>query len=997
MKIVKRYLAILLTLVMLLSVAGSAVFAVEEEVPTKTETTKTVDKQSEVPKKEFEVFSKYKYSEYIKDHADTPYATGSFTVAAKAYDKAKSSADVKADTQYEKLDAEAFAQLNGLAGASIYTGEESTVVWNLNVPADGLYAINVLYYTITGKSSDIERSLTIDGEQPFTEAAALVFPRVWKDGEEGIRQDINGNDVRPESVEVNGWYDIDCRDSSGNYGEQLFFYLTKGKHTLELESEREAMIVNRLTFHVPEGVVTYEELKAQYAEAGYVNGTDASVEEDSVSVKVQAELPVEKSSTTLYAEYDRTSAIMEPYSYDTIALNEIDGGKFTSPYQWMTWELNVKEAGLYKIVTRYQQSSKDGSFCNRTLYINGEIPCEEAKHIRFNYDNSWQVETIATAAGEEMYFYFNEGINTITLEVTLGEFAGILDRVDTVVYDLNQCYRDILMITGSSPDSFRDYSFRTLIPDTLKQMETSSGELKQIVKDIEALVGDTGSFTSSFKTLIEDIDTMTDTPRVIAKRLENFKSNLGTISTWLLGATGQPVSMDWLMVAPVESENPKANAGFFSTLKHQFMMFLASFYMDYDEVGRMTEAATEGEDELTVWVTTSLDQSQILRTLIDNNQADMPCKINLQLVAPATVLPSIAAGTGPDVILGVGATDPINYAIRGAVADMSQFEGYEEVMSRFNKNAVIPYQYTYKDGKVSTFGLPETFTFPMLFYRKDVLSELEIEVPKTWEDVYNCIIKLNMNSMQFGIPGTSTVAPNIVMYGTMLYQNDEAFYNDNGTASALDSAGAIQLFQRWTEFFTAYDCLVSYDFANRFRTGETPIGIADYSQYNQLSVFAPEIKGLWGFANVPGTMKEDGTIDHTTLASGTASVILSSSEYQQQAWEFLKWWTSTDIQVAYGLEIESILGTASRYNTANKEAASQLPWSSADFKAISEAWEYATALPEYPGSYILGRYVNFAFLEVVNNQADPGEELLDYVKMINEELTRKQAEFAELG
>jgi ABC-type glycerol-3-phosphate transport system substrate-binding protein len=235
------------------------------------------------------------------------------------------------------------------------------------------------------------------------------------------------------------------------------------------------------------------------------------------------------------------------------------------------------------------------------------------------------------------------------------------------------------------------------------------------------------------------------------------------------------------------------------------------------------------------------------------------------------------------------------------------------------------------------------------------------------------------------------------MYGTMLYQNDEAFYNANGTASALDSAGAIQLFQRWTEFFTAYDCLVSYDFANRFRTGETPIGIADYSQYNQLSVFAPEIKGLWGFANVPGTMKEDGTIDHTTLASGTASVILSSSEYQQQAWEFLKWWTSTDIQVAYGLEIESILGTASRYNTANKEAASQLPWSSADFKAISEAWEYATALPEYPGSYILGRYVNFAFLEVVNNQADPGEELLDYVKMINEELTRKQAEFAELG
>ncbi|MBR4868449.1 MAG: extracellular solute-binding protein, partial [Clostridia bacterium] len=283
---------------------------------------------------------------------------------------------------------------------------------------------------------------------------------------------------------------------------------------------------------------------------------------------------------------------------------------------------------------------------------------------------------------------------------------------------------------------------------------------------------------------------------------------------------------------------------------------------------------------------------------------------------------------------------------------------------------------------------------------KDILSELGIPVHKdwTWDDVYNCIIKLNMNSMQFGIPGTSTVAPSITTYGTLLYQNGAQFYEDKGNGeavSALDTAQAIQLFQQWTEFFTAYDCLVSYDFANRFRTGETPIGIADYSQYNQLSVFAPEIQGLWGFTNVPGTKQADGTIDHQTLAGGTASIILNTSKNPELAWAFLDWWTSTEIQASYGLEIESILGTASRYNTANLEAARLLPWSTEDFKAIEEAWGYATALPEYPGSYILGRYINFAFLEVVNSQADPGEELLDYVKMINDELVRKQAEFAE--
>lgn len=983
MKFMKRCLAMLLMSVMLVSVAGSGVFAVEtEDGSSQTSAQKVATGQSTAePTGKTAAFSKYKYSEYIKDHSETPYATQSFTVAANTYIVKSSSSDVKADSQY---DTSADFPADGIKGASIYTGESSTVAWAINVPSDGLYAINVLYYTIPGKNSDIERSLRIDGKQPFTEASALAFPRTWKDSDTGIQKDIHGNEIRPESVEINGWYDIDCRDTSGNYGERLYFYLTKGKHTLTMTSQREAMVINRMLFYIPEDVITYADLKAEYQAKGYQPGTDASVDEDSVSVKVQAEAPSAKSSTTLYAEYDRTNPAMEPYSYDLISLNQIDGGKFTSPYQWLTWEMNVKEAGLYKIVVRYQQSSKDGAFCNRTLYINGEIPCEEAKYVRFNYNSSWQVETLSTAAGEEMYFYFDEGINTITLEVTLGEFASVLDRVDTVVYDLNQCYRDILMITGSTPDSYRDYQFSQMIPETLEKMEKSSESLKQIVTDIEALVGSSGSYTSSFKTLLQDVDAMTETPRIIAKRLQNFKSNLGTISTWLLNATSQPVSMDWIMVSPIEAENPKASKGFFAGLKHQFLMFIASFYMDYDEVGRMSDYS-DATEEITVWVTTSLDQSQILRSLIDNRLGNSDMKVNLQLVSAATVLPSIAAGTGPDVILGVAATDPINYAIRGAVTDMTQFDSYQEVISRFNKNATIPYQY-----KGKTYGLPETFAFPMLFYRKDILAELEMEVPQTWEDVYNCIVKLNMKSMQFGIPSAITT------YGTLLYQNNGAFYNEDGTASALDNAAAIQTFQKWTEYFTAYDCLVTYEFSNRFRTGETPIGIADYTQYNQLSVFAPEIKGLWGFTNVPGTVKEDGTIDHTTLASGTASVILSSSKNKQAAWDFLEWWTGSEIQLAYGLEIESILGTASRYNTANLEAASQLPWSTTDFKAIEEAWGYATALPEYPGSYILGRYVNFAFLEVVNNEADPGEELLDYVKMINEELTRKQAEFAEV-
>ena len=53
---------------------------------------------------------------------------------------------------------------------------------------------------------------------------------------------------------------------------------------------------------------------------------------------------------------------------------------------------------------------------------------------------------------------------------------------------------------------------------------------------------------------------------------------------------------------------------------------------------------------------------------------------------------------------------------------------------------------------------------------------------------------------------------------------------------------------------------------------------------------------------------------------------------------------------------------------------------------------YVVGYPQVPGSYALTRNLNFAFLNVVNNHADPRETLLDYVKPINDELRYKREE-----
>ena len=51
------------------------------------------------------------------------------------------------------------------------------------------------------------------------------------------------------------------------------------------------------------------------------------------------------------------------------------------------------------------------------------------------------------------------------------------------------------------------------------------------------------------------------------------------------------------------------------------------------------------------------------------------------------------------------------------------------------------------------------------------------------------------------------------------------------------------------------------------------------------------------------------------------------------------------------------------------------------------------AITQYPGSYILGRYTSFAFLNAYNNKADPVDSLLGYINTINKEINRKRTEF----
>ena len=80
----------------------------------------------------------------------------------------------------------------------------------------------------------------------------------------------------------------------------------------------------------------------------------------------------------------------------------------------------------------------------------------------------------------------------------------------------------------------------------------------------------------------------------------------------------------------------------------------------------------------------------------------------------------------------MGGDFPIQLAARGVLTDLTTFSDFDEVKSRFADDATVLYQYN-----GGTYGLPCDQTFPMLFYRSDILSEYGIDPAtdlNTWTD-----------------------------------------------------------------------------------------------------------------------------------------------------------------------------------------------------------------------------------------------------------------------
>jgi ABC-type glycerol-3-phosphate transport system substrate-binding protein len=469
----------------------------------------------------------------------------------------------------------------------------------------------------------------------------------------------------------------------------------------------------------------------------------------------------------------------------------------------------------------------------------------------------------------------------------------------------------------------------------------------------------------------------------IPQRLNHFRENSGALGTWLLLVREQMLSVDAIYILPVDAPTPDNGRRWWRQVLHEILTLIFSFIVDYNTMPVNAESAQNIE----VWIGTGRDQANIVRRMIDDTfTQNSNIGVTLMLVDIGTLLPATVAGQGPDIVLSVGNVTPMDFGMRGALRNLAEFPDFYEVTQRFSDAAMVPYTF---GGK--TFALPETITFPMMFYRRDILSGIGLAPPNTWDEVSIAIEHLAIHHMEFGIPvGDSPLSS----FAIFLFQSGGEFYSEDASRSALDSNIALSAFRRFTRFYTEYNLSREFDFANRFRLGEMPLAISDYSAYNVLQVFAPEIRGLWGFMPVPGTVQPDGSVNRAVPAGGSGVIMMDTVKNADAAWEFMKWWTSADTQTQFGREMESLMGAAARHPTANLEAFDRMPWSVQDYQSLLAQFEHVRGIPEVPGGYFTPRQVRNAFFTTVElGRISPRDAMTDAVRRINDELRAKRREF----
>lgn len=897
-------------------------------------------------------------------------------------------------------------------------GSADSITFEVLVDATETYEIAVDYYSLQSTVTNISINILIDGkpvmkvENDGTELEDsnyqnIILKSAWQEEISDPSYDIYNNEVAKVQLPYRLWRNVFLQDQRYYQDNALKFELTEGTHQITIKRNQGDFYLGNLYLYKAADLKSYNELGL-----GSSSGNNV--------ITLEGEKPLFKTDTIIQNSSVQ-DANMYPYSTKFNRLNVLSGDSFNQSGFSVTYAFHVEEEGNYEFTFKYA-NTQSNTISYADIFIDNVLMCEELNRYEFNATNTYKNETLKNDYGQAMSFHLAKGYHTITIQIDSSLQSEIYRRMYNIINEISTLYLEVVKLMGGDDDPNKIWEIKEFLPHVVDEYDEETGELiklgklSQWVKELDEIIALANEISKvdskKDNTLTQYLENARNKMAKIAKKpnnlpheLSNFSTGTSSVQSLLANslhtATFAPLSIDRIYVHGKDAKLPNAGSNFF-----------LNYFSSVQRVVKSGVNIQEGPEVLNVWVNRSTYYVSTLQKYADANFTPASgIKVRFSLLPDESKLTyAYAAGTQPDMALGVGSGTPYDLGLRGALEDMTQFEGFNEVAANFAAGAFtnLTAPGNDKDGDgvrdAAIYGIPETQDFQILYYRTDILNELGLTYPNTWVDVIEMLPTLQRYGMNFYIPmaggsglkGISSTAPFIYQYGGDIYAEDYM-------STDIDSKKAIQAIKLMVDLFQLYSLpLTSQNFYDSFRNGTIPAGVGGFDIYLQLTNAAPELQGKWGVALHPGLQRdingdgkiEDDEIDRTATGDTRNAIIFKKTKNKDKAWKFIKWWSQADIQSGYANIIQSTYGSTFLWNTANLEAFQTLAIGD-DIKAVAlvQLKEHLRNINQIPATYMVERGLSTVWNNAVFENKPLRALISDASIEIDKEIARKMQEF----
>lgn len=862
-------------------------------------------------------------------------------------------------------------------------GEKGSVELEIEVAESAVYYINFDYLANSDSILPVEASLMVNGEYPFYEMRQQKFESMWVSPQEKT-YDSYGNEVVSIPDKVYDWQNKYIMDSTYRYMNPLGVELKEGKNTITITLGEGTMLLGNMTLTGAEEVEAY---------------TGSQVAAGNALIAIQAEDYTYRNDSSIHAtcEYDPN---LTPYQAGNRVMNTIDSASFSEGGQEVTYTFDVEEAGNYYFAFHYSQSGKSDFPVFMNVKVDGKIPNTAFENHPFAYEKSYEMYTMTDGEGAKISLPLESGRHTISLQISMEPLREALETVETIMSQVNDLSLEVTKVAGTNKDKYRDFSLEAYIPgigDTLIGWADALDAVMEAAKVYNPGKKKIAAF-SSISIASNQLRSLAEKPDELIYRMDELASSTSSVNQHLANLidslNGNAVSLDsiYLYQEDAVKELPKHKNVFVKA-----WLGVVRFFTSFGE--QAYSSSNTNPEHLQVSVNRSRQHLEIMQQMVNEYfTPETGIEVDLSLMPDQTKLVlSNASGDAPDVATGVNYSIPFELGIRSALKDLTEFDDFAQVAERYTEGLLMPY--VIED---SIYAIPETMNFQVLFYRKDILSKLGLEVPNTLEDVEAMLPDLQMRGLNFYYPTARTTGMKTFLDTTpIIFQTGGRLYDTYVQDTTLTSEAVVEGFTTLTDLFTIYNVPKDVpNFYQHFRNGDYPIGISDFGTYNLISNAAPEIDGSWGVALIPGVVNENGEVMRYSSAGAESTFLFESTpEREEMAWEFVKWWSSAQMQAEFGQRLQITYGDEYYWNTANIEAFSELPWDTDDKEIIAEQLTWTMEAPRALASYMVERELSDAYNSVVlgTDTSNVREALDEAQKNIKRETLRKLEEFGYMN